>query len=118
MPKATKKSNRVPDTYANKDQEEFSNVQETSSDNELQEEYNRSHESSSDDPEVSFNPQPSTSHKIKEITHMNMYMPCIEGPAMDWTVNDGLYSRFLKWKLKCENILECELAMLARGKKM
>ena len=31
---------------------------------------------------------------------------------MDWTVNDGLHNRFLKWRLKCENILECELAML------
>ena len=41
-----------------------------------------------------------------------MYMPYIEGPKMDWTVNDGLYHRFLKWKLKCENILDCELAML------
>ena len=56
MPKATKKSNRVSDTFANEGQEEFSNVQEASSDNELQEEYNRSHESSSDDPEVFFNP--------------------------------------------------------------
>ena len=27
---------------------------------------------------------------------------------MDWTVNDGLYHRFLKWRLKCENILECQ----------
>ena len=27
---------------------------------------------------------------------------------MDWAVNDNLYNRFLKWKLKCENILECE----------
>ena len=25
-----------------------------------------------------------------------MYMPYIEGPHMDWTVNDGLYHRFLK----------------------
>ena len=31
---------------------------------------------------------------------------------MDWTVNDSLYHCFLKWKLKCENILECELAAL------
>ena len=31
---------------------------------------------------------------------------------MDWTVNDGLYHRFLKWHLKCENILECKLVML------
>ena len=36
----------------------------------------------------------------------------IEGPKMDLTVNDGLCHRFLKWCLKCENILECELAML------
>ena len=42
----------------------------------------------------------------------NMFMPYIEGPKMDWTVNDGLYHRFLKWHLKCENILECALAML------
>ena len=44
-------------------------------------------------------------------------MPYIEGPKMDWTVNDGLYHRFLKWKCKCENILECELAMLPESKK-
>ena len=37
----------------------------------------------------------------------NMFMPYIEGPCMDWTINDGLYHRFLKWRLKCENILEC-----------
>ena len=44
-------------------------------------------------------------------------MPYIEGPMMDWTVNDGLCHRFLKCHLKCENILECELAMLPeRGK--
>ena len=41
-----------------------------------------------------------------------MFMPYIEGPKMDWTVNDGLYHRFLKWHLKCENILECKLAAL------
>ena len=31
---------------------------------------------------------------------------------MDWTVNDGLYHRLLKWRLKCKNILECKLAAL------
>ena len=41
-----------------------------------------------------------------------MFMPYIKGPKMDWTVNDSLYHHFLKWKLKCENILECELAAL------
>ena len=39
-------------------------------------------------------------------------MPYIEGPKMDWTVNDGVYHRFLKWFLQCENILECGHAML------
>ena len=41
-----------------------------------------------------------------------MYMPYIEGPHMDWTVNDNLYHRFLKWHLKCKNILECEFVAL------
>ena len=46
-----------------------------------------------------------------------VFMHYIEGPKMDWTVNDGLYHRFLKWKLKGENILHCELAMLPESKK-
>ena len=32
----------------------------------------------------------------------NMFMPYIEGLLMDWTVNDGLYHRFLKLRLKCK----------------
>ena len=36
---------------------------------------------------------------------------------MDWMFNDDLYHRFLKWKLKFENILDCELAMLPESKK-
>ena len=51
------------------------------------------------------------------MSSMNMYIPYIEGPSMDWTVNDNLYFRFLKWKLKCKNILECELAMLPEARK-
>ena len=42
----------------------------------------------------------------------NMFLLYIAGCKLDWTVNAGLYHRFLKWYLKCENILECELAML------
>ena len=34
----------------------------------------------------------------------NMFMPYIEGYHMEWTINDGLYHRFLKWRLKYENI--------------
>ena len=36
---------------------------------------------------------------------------------MHWTVNDGLYHRFLRWRLKCDNILECELATLPECQK-
>ena len=36
---------------------------------------------------------------------------------MNWTMNDGLYHRFLKWHLKCETILECELANLPEKQK-
>ena len=59
------------------------------------------------DTEVTFNhPRP----QLQVIP--SMFMPYIEGPKMDWTVNDGLYHRFLKWHLKCENILECKLVAL------
>ena len=59
------------------------------------------------DTEVTFNPPRQQPQVVP-----SMFMPYIEGPKMDWTVNDGLYHRFLKWHLKCENILECELAAL------
>ena len=36
---------------------------------------------------------------------------------MDWMVNNALYHRFLKWKLKCKNILECELTALPKCQK-
>ena len=32
-----------------------------------------------------------------------MYMPYIEGPKMNWTVDDGLYQRFLKMAIKVQN---------------
>ena len=58
------------------------------------------------DPEASFHP----SRSPQAIS--NMFMPYTEGPKMDWTVNDALYHRFLKWHLKFENILECKLVAL------
>ena len=58
------------------------------------------------DPEVSF-------HQVRLPKPVpSMYMPYIEGPKMNWAVNDGLYHRYLQWHLKCKNILECELAAL------
>ena len=56
---------------------------------------------------VTFNPPRQQPQVIP-----GMFMPYIEGSKMDWTVNDGLYHRFLKGHLKCKNILECELAAL------
>ena len=47
----------------------------------------------------------------------SMYVPYIEGPKMNWTVDVSLYNRFIKWKIKCENILDCELAMLSEARK-
>ena len=44
-------------------------------------------------------------------------MPYIKGPKMDCTVNNGPYHRFSKWHLKCENILECQLASLPEHQK-
>ena len=95
MPKAARKSSHVDNTSKN---EADSNL---------------SHESSSDDEVVLQSPQfkPSTSQTQ---AMQQMYMPFIEGPKMDWTVNDTLYHTFLKWKIKCKNILDCELAMISK----
>ena len=71
--------------------------------------------------EVSFHPchtSATPSHPVGQPTiATSMYMPYIEGPCMDLTVNDNLYHRFLKWHLKCENVLECELVALPEHQK-
>ena len=82
--------------------------------NQSQEELSTHEESSSEqeqDQEVTFHP----SHVQQVIP--SMFMPYIEDHKMDWTVNDGLCHIFLKWHLKCKNILECELAMLVEVRK-
>ena len=72
MPRATSKSNHVDNT----------------SENELQEDSNLSQEANSDDEVVLQCPQfqPSTSQMQ---VMQQMYMLYIEGPKMDWTVNDS-----------------------------
>ena len=57
-------------------------------------------------PDITFHP----SRQLQPVP--SRFMQYIEGPKMDWTVNDGLYHGFLKWHLKYENILECKLAAL------
>ena len=67
-----------------------------------------------EDPEVSFHPhQPLPPHPVGQpLPVAGIYIPYIDSPHMDWTVNDHLYHRFLKWHLKCKNILECKIAAL------
>ena len=100
MPKATKSSKHKQHTIDNIVlPEETSDQEETSSDQEQ---------------EIILQPQPQPSQAQ---AFPIMFMPYIEGPKMDWKVNDGLFNRFLKWKLKCKNILVCELAMHAEKRK-
>ena len=63
------------------------------------------------DPNVSFHPA------VPSPNVPTMFMPYIEGPKMNWTVDDRLYHRFLKWHLKCKTILDCELANLPNKQK-
>ena len=69
-----------------------------------------------EDSEVSFHPchiQPTPPNWAGQPPIVaGMYMPYIESLCMDWMVNDNLYHRFLKWHLKCKNILECKLVAL------
>ena len=92
MPRTAKAAN-VSTRAAEKDQDESSTHEESSSSGQEQ------------DPQVFLQPS-------QTLILPNMFMLYTEGPKMDWTMNDGLYHRFLKWHLKCENILGFELAML------
>ena len=52
------------------------------------------------------------------VTSMNQStIQIIEGSVMDWSMNDSLYSRFKTLKLKCENVLEVELASMPDTRK-
>ena len=89
MPKAMKKSSSEQSTPL-PEMSESANTQaeSSSSDQEL-------------DPEVSFYPA------VPSPSIHTMFMPYIKGPKINWTVDDGLYHRFLKWQLKCKTILDC-----------
>ena len=49
--------------------------------------------------------------------YSRMMVPYVEGPKMDWTVDDALHSRFIRWRIKCENILDCQLSILQENAK-
>ena len=99
MPKATKSSAWVEGPAPTQDEPIKSGHEELSSSDQEQ------------DIEVTLNPP-----RWPQLMS-SMFMPYIEVPKTDWTVNDGLYHRFLKWHLKYENFLECELAALLERQK-
>ena len=78
MPKATKKSTREQSPPPSDDHNPTDSVEDSDSDH-------------NQDPEVSFCPV------VPPNQVPTMFMPYIEGPKMNWTVDDGLYHRFLKW---------------------
>ena len=98
MPKAMKKLAREQSPPPSEDHDSTDAAEASASDHER-------------DPDVSFHPGASPNNIP------TMFMPYIEGPKMNWTVNDGLYHRFLKWHLKCEMILDCKLANLPTKQK-
>ena len=98
MPKATKKSTREQSPPPSDDHNSTDLAEASGSDHDQ-------------DPDVSFHP------RVPPNQAPTMFMLYIEGPKMNWTVNDGLYHRFLKWQLKCETILGCELANLPTKQK-
>ena len=98
MPKASKKSVKEQSPPPSDDHNSTDSAEASDSDH-------------NPDPDVSFCPVDPPNQVPA------MYMPYIEGPKMNWTVDDGLYHRFLKWQLKCETILDCELANLPTKKK-
>ena len=98
MPKATKKSAREQSPPPSGDHNSTDSAAASDSDHDQ-------------DPHVSFCPAVSPNQVP------TMFMPYIEGPKMNWMVNDGLYHRFLKWHLKCETILNYKLANLPTKQK-
>ena len=70
--------------------------------------------------ETSFEQESESEQEVSIRQHQaptSVYVPYIEGPKMNWTVDDSLYNRFIKWKIKCKNILDCKLAMLSKAQK-
>ena len=44
--------------------------------------------------------------------------PFIQGPSMDWTMDDGLYSHFQTWKISFNLIMDSELCELSEVRKI
>ena len=46
--------------------------------------------------------------------YSGMMVPYAEGPKMDWTIDDALHSGFIRWRIKCKNILDCVISYSSR----
>ena len=75
----------------------------------------RTHDESSSDQENDQKVILTQSH-VQQVVPSNFVL-YIKGPKMNWTVRDGLYLRFLRGRLKCDNVLECELVMPVERRK-
>ena len=78
MPKAIKKSVREQSPPSSDDHNSTDSAEASDSDH-------------NQDLDVSFHPV------VPPNQVPTMFMPYIEGPKMNWTVDDGFYHRFLKW---------------------
>ena len=70
--------------------------------------------------ETSFEQESESEQEVSIRQHQtptSEYIPYVEGPKMNWTVDDSLYNQFIKWKIKCKNILDCKLAMLSEAQR-
>ena len=63
---------------------------------------------------LTFSPPPT----INNVSKKDQAPIYIDGPKMDWSMDDGLYSRFQDWKLECELILDGELAEIVEPRKV
>ena len=52
-----------------------------------------------------------------QFQYPGMIVSYVKGPKMDWTIGDALHSKFIQWKIICENMLDCELAILQESAK-
>ena len=63
---------------------------------------------------LTFSPPPTINNASKK-DQAPIY---IDGPKMDWSMDDGLYSRFQDWQLECELILDGELTEIVEPQKV
>ena len=98
MPKAMKKSTRELSPPPSEDHDSTDAAEASGSDQER-------------DPDVSFCPAVSPNN------FPTMFMPYIEGPKMNWTVDDGLYHRFWSgnWNAKQFSIANWQISLLNKN---